>query len=173
LLFYSLGQVHDSLDHIVAGLTESGNSLIARALSVFHNHVDVVGSDTILVQGSGIISLGGGDGSGSSGTGTSHSLFSEFLGFSLLHARVLVLKLEFTEDGVGFAIIVRAENLGGVHEEDKTVTLAEGHTGNTGESLHADLKESLAALVLTTGVNFLLVLVFEFGHSFFFGFGHL
>lgn len=76
--------------------------------------------------------------------------FGEFSSLSLLEAGVGVLELKFTENSEGFALTLRSEHLGVVHDEDKSVSLSKGNTGHTGELLHADLKKSLAALLLTT-----------------------
>jgi hypothetical protein len=149
----SVGELHNGVDHVVVGLAESLDRLVTGAAGVIHNHVDVAGGKTFLGEGSLTADGGslGGLGLGSSlSLGSGELTFSELLGLSLLHAGVGVLELEFTEDGEGFTVTFGTENLGLIDDEDKTVTLAEGNAGNTVELLHADLEESLAALLFTS-----------------------
>ena len=131
-----------------------------------HNEVDVLGSDTglinLLVRNNLLGGLSGLNGVGS-------GLLLELLGLLLLHACVGVLKLEFTEDSEGLTFTINTENLGVVDNEDKAITLAESNTGDTVVLLHTDLKEGLAALLLTT-VKLGAVLVLELGHIVLFSF---
>ena len=42
---HSLGKLHDGVDHVVTTFTEGGNGLIAGALGVLNDEVNVVGGN--------------------------------------------------------------------------------------------------------------------------------
>ncbi len=77
-----MSKLHNSLNHIVIGLSKSTDSSISGAISVLHDHIDVLSSETFLRKWSRVIDsllvffL-------SSGLGLTCRLLSEFLGFSL------------------------------------------------------------------------------------------
>jgi len=163
---HSLGKFHDGVDHVVTTLAEGGNSLIAGALGMLNDKINVVGGNalfgerSVTTSGLGLFLLDGGGGSCSLGGG--ELTFSELLGFGLLHAHVGVLKLELSEHGERFAI-VGSEHLGVIDNENEAVSLSESNAGDTSETLHADLNKSFAAFLLAT-VELGSILVFEFGH---------
>ena len=94
----SVGKLHNGSDHIVVGLSESADGSISGAVSVLHNHIDVLGSETLLgercrvVDGLLVLLLGG-------GLGLTSRLLGELLGLGLAETRVRVLESELTEDG--------------------------------------------------------------------------
>ncbi len=119
-----------------------------------HNHINVRGSDTFLTErclvtgGLGVLLLGGSSLSDSLGLGSSELAFSELSGLSLLQAGVGVFKLEFTENGKGLALALGSEDLWVVDDENKSVSLSKGDTGDAVELLHSDLDKGLSALLL-------------------------
>merc|ERR1711957_408230 len=118
---------------------------------MFHDHLDVVWGKAVLAEGNTIIgsSLGSGLGWLDGWLG-----LSELLGLLHLHLAVEILELELTEDGVG---VVKVENFWVANDEDEAISLLKGDPGDTGHLLHADLHESLSALLL---VSIELVLAF-------------
>lgn len=165
---HSLGKFHDGVDHVVTTFAEGGNSLIAGALGMLNDEINVVGGNaffgerSVTTSGLDLFRLFGGGGSGSLGGG--ELLFRELLGLGLLHAHVGVLKLKFSEHSERFAI-VGSKHLGVIDNENEAVSLSESNAGNTSETLHADLNQGFAAFLLAT-VELGSVLVFEFGHFF-------
>ena len=126
---------------------------------MLHNHGDVVGSQAVLGQRSAIVSLDSGSGLGLLG----RTLLGELLRLLHLHLAVEILQLQLAEDSVRS---VQVEHLGVVDDEDEAVTLLQGDASDTAKSLHADLGEGLAALLLVAvelvGAGTLLLL--ELGH---------
>ena len=120
-----------------------------------HNHVNVRSGNALFTEGSlvagdlGVLLLGGSSFSSRLGLGRGKLAFSELSGLSLLQAGVGIFKLEFSEDGKGFTVTFRSEDLWVVNDEDKPVSLSKSYTGDTGELLHAYLEEGLTALFFT------------------------
>mgnify|MGYP000878444083 CR=1 FL=1 len=120
-----------------------------------HNHVNVRSGNALFTEGSlvagdlGVLLLGGSSFSSRLGLGRGKLAFSELSGLSLLQAGVGIFKLEFSEDGKGFTVTFRSEDLWVVNDEDKAVSLSKSYTGDTGELLHANLEEGLTALFFT------------------------
>ena len=71
-------------------------------------------------------------------------------GLSLLKALVGVVVFKFTEANELVAVVAGDENLGVVDHENESVSLLNGDAGDTAESLHTELGESLAALLLAS-----------------------
>ena len=95
-----MGELHDGGDHVVVGLTEDADGGVSGAASVLHNHVDVLGSKTLLGQGDGVVlSLLVLSGCGLGLTGNGWLLSGELLCLSLGKAGVGVLESELTEYG--------------------------------------------------------------------------
>ena len=123
-----------------------------------HNHGDVVGSKTIFGEGL-LVVLG-------SSLSLSWSLclgnlLGELLGLLHLHLSVQILELELSKDCVR---VIKVKDLGIVDDEDETISLLEGNSGDASELLHADLHEGLSALLLTSVELVVFTLVLEFGH---------
>lgn len=156
----SVGELHDSLDHVVVGLSEGSDGGVSAAAGVLDDHVDVVGGESLLAEWLGVVHggtlvllLSGG------GLGGLHVL-GEGLSLLLGESLVGVLELELSEDGVGVLVGSALEHLGVVDHEDEAVSLLEGNSGDASELLHAELDEGLSALLLAS-VELLLLLSYR------------
>ena len=130
---------------------------------MLHNHIDVLGSETLLgercrvVDSLLVLLLDG-------GFGLTSRLLGEFLGLCLAETGVGILKSELTEDGERLSIIVALENLGLIDNENETVSLSEGNTSNAGELFHSELEKGFSALLLTSVQVLGITLVLKSGH---------
>ena len=137
----SLGQFHDGLDHIVVGLSENSDSSVSCAVSVIHDHGDVVWSKSLLWKWLTII-LWGFDGIGGFG---GWSLLSEFLGLFHLHLSVQILEFELTEDSIR---VIKVKDLWIINDEDESISLFKSNSGDSTESFHTNFDECFSAFLL-------------------------